>query len=155
MGLLASVQSSGLFRFGRGRAGPDLVLAAVIAWAFLTNASAGALWGFMGGLMLDGVSASPFPLNALAITSAGLVVGASRLRLYSEERLWVVMAGLLGAAVFYAISLVGLWFFDWRLELWPLLRLAVLPAMILDVLCVQLMVTGFGLMRRRLAPRML
>ena len=86
--VLAFVEGSGRLRFGQARVAPDLVLSVVIAWAFLTDSVHGAIWGFVGGLALDGIATTPFPLYTVALTAAGIAVGVGRLSLYADDRVW-------------------------------------------------------------------
>lgn len=151
LALLATIQGTGRLRLGSARVGPDLVLCAVAAWAFLTDSAQGAAWGFVGGLMLDTVSATPFPLHTIALTLVGIAVGSGRLSIYSDEGLWGLTAGALGCFVFYAVMWVGLSFQGWHPPLLLTLRRVVLPACVLDMLGVLVLLPLLRLVRRRLS----
>jgi rod shape-determining protein MreD len=148
---LAFLQGANLLRFGRSRLGPDLVLAAVVAWSFLNDSAAGALWGFTGGLILDGLSAAPFPLNTLALCLVGALVGAGHLSLYADQTIWATASGLLGALLFYAISLAGLHLAGMAGPFGSTLRTLVLPCLALDTLCVLLFLPLLRRLSRRLS----
>ncbi len=152
-GLLASVQGSGWLRFGRPGITPDLVLCAVIAWSFLSSSVAGAIWGFVGGAALDGLSAGPAGVNAIALVVVGAVVGAARLGLYSDDSLWVALAGLIGTALFYAVSLLILALNGWGTALVPTLTTLVLPTALLDVVCVLVLMPVLRLLHRAVVGR--
>jgi rod shape-determining protein MreD len=151
LALLTAVQGTGRLRFGSARVAPDLVLCAVIAWAFLTDSASGAIWGFFGGLMLDSISSAPFPLYAITLTLVGLVVGGGRLSIYSDEGLWPLAAAALGCFVFYAAVWVGLSFQGWHPPVLLTLRRVVLPACVLDSLGVMVVLPLLRLLRRRLS----
>jgi rod shape-determining protein MreD len=150
LGVLALADGAGILRFGRLRLGPDLVLAAVVAWAFLGDASAGATWGFLGGLMLDAMSAAPFATHTLPMTAIGAALGAGRLSLYADDQVWVAMAAVAAAAVYYA-SVIGLMLLQsWPVSLAATVRLLVLPSIAIDGLAVLLLLPLFRLLHRRL-----
>lgn len=152
---LATLQGTGRIRFGSARVGPDLVLCAVISWGFLTDSVHGAVWGFIGGLMLDSVSTVPFPLNTIALTLVGIVVGSAHLSAYADEFGWALAAAMVGAGVFYLVSWVGLSFQGWGPPVLATLRRVVLPAVVLDVLGVAVLLPLLRLIRRRLSgPKM-
>lgn len=150
LALLAFIEGSGLIRLGRSGIRPDLVLSAVITWSFLTNSTNGALWGFIGGLMLDGISAGPFPLHAVALTLVGGLIGTGRLSYYADEQAWAVIAGVAGIAVFYSVTLLILWLTGWGLPLLQALRVLVLPSLVVDAIGVLIMLPVLRAVNRRL-----
>lgn len=153
LGALAFLQGSGVLRLGEAGIGPDLVLCAVLSWAFLNGAAGGAVWGFVGGLLLDGLSAGPFGVGCLALTLLGTVTGMGRFGLYTDDTAWVTAVGALGSIGFYAIMLLA-----GRVEgvsvpfIAALLRV-VLPAVLLDTACVVVLVSVLRGKHRRLAGR--
>lgn len=155
LGALAMIEGTGAIRFGRAGVAPDLVLGAVIAWAFLNDSVHGAVWGFTGGLFLDGISTGPFPLFTVALTCVGLVVGIGRLSLYADERVWAMLAGFGGAVVFYLVIGSALWLSGWRAPLLDLGRLVLLPTIALDTLFVLLLLPFLKAISNRLVGRVM
>lgn len=80
--LLAILQSTILtdLHFYNGR--PDLVLLAVVGWALAGRSTEAMVWGLVGGLILDTLSATPQGISALA-----LILIAYLVSLY-ERRIW-------------------------------------------------------------------
>ncbi len=70
--LAQSTTLAGVSLFG---ARPDLVFLLVAVWAFLRGPIEGAVWAFIGGLLLDALSGGPFGGLALALLAAALLVG--------------------------------------------------------------------------------
>ncbi|MGI6207909.1 MAG: rod shape-determining protein MreD [Anaerolineae bacterium] len=153
LGALSLVQGTGLLRLGDVRVGPDLVLCAVLAWAFLNGSTAGAIWGFAGGLALDGLSAGPFGAACLTLTFLGIVAGIGRLGLYADDTAWVTAVGLIGSSIFYAAMLLAGEVGGVSLPLLPTLYRVVLPAVLLDTVCVVVLVSLLRKKSRRLAGR--
>jgi rod shape-determining protein MreD len=57
----------------RGR--PDLVLVVVLAWSMLRGSGEGAFVGFLGGVLLDSVSYTPFGINSALLGLLGYFTG--------------------------------------------------------------------------------
>jgi rod shape-determining protein MreD len=150
LGALALADGAGVLRFGPSRLGPDLVLVGVVAWAFLGDASAGATWGFLGGLMLDAISAAPFATHTVTMTMIGAVLGAGRLSLYADDQVWVAMAAVAAAAMYYVCMIGLMLLLSWPVSLAATGRLLVLPSMAIDGLAVLLLLPLFRRLRRRL-----
>jgi rod shape-determining protein MreD len=64
----------------RGR--PDLVLVVVLAWSMLRGAGEGAFVGFVGGVLLDSVTYTPFGVNAALFGLLGYVTGLPEVNAY-------------------------------------------------------------------------
>ena len=94
---------------------PDLVLIAVVAIAAVFGLERAIGWAFVGGVMLDLLSAGPYrPLGATAITLlliAGLAAGTSRLFPSGRVAITVALAFVLGVLyhllVLFFLSLRG------------------------------------------------
>jgi rod shape-determining protein MreD len=63
-----------------GRA--DLVLVVVIAWAILRGSVEGAIVGFLGGMLLDTVTYTPFGINTALFGLIGYAVGLPEVTVY-------------------------------------------------------------------------
>ncbi|MDR0411110.1 MAG: rod shape-determining protein MreD [Treponema sp.] len=71
----AILQSTLLMRLAMYRAGPDIVLVILIFSAYYNGPMTGQLTGFLSGVLLDFLSASPLGLNALIRTVIGAISG--------------------------------------------------------------------------------
>ena len=152
LAVLTFLEGGGLLRVGHAGIRPDLVLSAVIAWSFLTDSANGSLWGFVGGLMLDGISAGPFASHALALTLVGGLVGMGRLSLYADEQVWAAVSGVAGVAAFYLVKLLVLWLTGWPTPFIQTLRVIIVPSLALDTVCVLAMLPILRATSRRLFP---
>ena len=56
---------------------PDLVLVLVIGWVTLQGWQEGIIWGLIGGLSLDFISAAPFGIFSLAILLVTLLTASA------------------------------------------------------------------------------
>jgi rod shape-determining protein MreD len=56
---------------------PDLVLLVIVYVSFQNSSITGSTTGFIGGLFLDFLSASPIGLNAFTMTTTGFIFGKS------------------------------------------------------------------------------
>jgi rod shape-determining protein MreD len=64
----------------RGR--PDFVLVVVLAWSMLRGSGEGAFVGFLGGVLLDSVSYTPFGLNSALLGLLGYFTGLPEVNVY-------------------------------------------------------------------------
>jgi rod shape-determining protein MreD len=64
----------------RGR--PDLVIVVVLAWSMLRGSGEGAFAGFVGGVLLDSVSYTPFGVNAALLGLLGYFTGLPEVNVY-------------------------------------------------------------------------
>lgn len=85
LGTIAVLESTLLTRVEVAALRPDLMLLAVIAWSFLRGSRAGAIWGFVGGLMTDLLSGVPLGLNALLLCLTGYLSGLGEARVFRSN----------------------------------------------------------------------
>jgi rod shape-determining protein MreD len=88
-------------RFGNARISPDFLLVALMLFAMRSGAGAGALAGFLIGLIEDSLTPARFGAGALAHTLVGYFAAWSRAVFFTDNM--VVNA---------AFVAVGLWFRD-------------------------------------------
>ncbi len=113
---------------------PDVVLVAVVCWALVHGPTEGAVWGFLGGLALDMLSAAPFGMHTATMTIVGIAAGTAAALIPSE--LWLLPPG---ASVLCTILQQGIcaWFLrttGWPIEWGTVLTTVVLPAALLNLL---------------------
>ncbi len=73
--LVALAESAVLPHLQVGQTQPDLTLLVVGAWSLRRGVEEGALWAFGGGLLLDLLSAGPFPAATFGLLAVSLVLG--------------------------------------------------------------------------------
>jgi rod shape-determining protein MreD len=96
------VQSTVLAGLRLGGVRPDLLVLAVVSVAVATDATTGAGFGFVTGLVADLLFDLPVGLSALVYTAVGFAVGTARVYLTSPHPLvHLVLAG--------AASLASVW----------------------------------------------
>jgi len=87
---------------------PDLCLVATVAMAYEEGPQAGALFGFISGLVIDLFLASPLGLSALANACTGYGVGVFQGGLVRESRLVPFIlggiGGLVGGTIFVVVG---------------------------------------------------
>lgn len=100
---------------------PDLVLIAVAVWAFLRGPAEGAVWAFIGGLLLDLFSAGPFGSIALALLLVSFFTSRQWGRELGSTFLQLTLLMLIACFLYHVLMLLGLaWAghaVDWRYDL--------------------------------------
>src|SRR5437773_1393483 len=64
------------------RSRPDSVLVIVLAWAMLRGSGEGAFVGFLGGVLLDSVTYTPFGINSALLGLLGYFIGLPEVNVY-------------------------------------------------------------------------
>ncbi len=97
---------------------PNLVLALVVAWAWVHGPRWAFAWALLGGLLLDLSGGGPLGIHALGLLGAAYLVGF--LRSLSPARVWplTILAGALGGAVYGGVVVLGLHFFGGQALTW-------------------------------------
>lgn len=99
---------------------PNLVLALIVAWAWVHGPRWAFAWAVLGGLLLDLFGGGPLGVHALALLGAAYLVGF--LRSLSGARAWplTIPAGALGGAVYGCVVMLGLHLFRGEALTWQL-----------------------------------
>lgn len=116
LALVAIVEATVLPHLQVGNTQPDLVLLLVGGWSLRRGAEEGAVWGFVGGLMLDLLSSGPFPASTFALLAVSLILGTDpstglgrrSSQTLDTNPLALIFGGVLATVVFHAILLVAL-----------------------------------------------
>ncbi|MCS7179149.1 MAG: rod shape-determining protein MreD [Anaerolineae bacterium] len=103
--LAQSTALAGVSLFG---AHPDLVFLLVAVWAFLRGPIEGAIWAFIGGLLLDALSGGPFGGFALALLVAALLTGQQWGRELGSTAFQLMLLVLVGCFAFHITLLLAL-----------------------------------------------
>jgi rod shape-determining protein MreD len=82
---------------------PDFVLVAVMAWAMLHGSIEGAIVGFLGGLLLDSVSFTPFGVSSALLGLSGYVVGIPEVNVYRGNLPYFFGAAALGTLAYHTL----------------------------------------------------
>jgi len=88
---------------------PDLVLLAVVGWAFLRGPTEGVIWAFIGGLLLDLFSGGPFGCFTLSLLLVALFVGQRWGQELGSHVLQLVLLTLIAGFCYHLVLLVILW----------------------------------------------
>ena len=100
------VQSTVLAGVRLAGARPDLLVLVVVAVAMASEATTGAVFGFVTGLVADLLFDLPVGVSALVYTAAGFAVGTARVYVTSHQPL--VHLALAGAASLASVWCCGL-----------------------------------------------
>lgn len=126
---------------------PDVPLVVVLAWAMLRGSSEGATAGFLGGLLLDSVSYTPFGLHGALMGLAGYLTGLMETNFYRGNVGFFLGTAALATLVYHTAAYLGLQALGHTLPpVDQVVRLAV-PAAVLNAL---LLIPVFLLCRRLL-----
>ena len=86
----------------RGR--PDFVLVVVLAWSMLRGAGEGAFVGFLGGVLLDSVTYTPFGSNAALLGLLGYLTGLPEVNAYRGNVPYFLGTTMLATLVYHTLS---------------------------------------------------
>jgi rod shape-determining protein MreD len=111
------VQSTVLAELRLAGVRPDLLVLAVVAVAMASDATTGAVFGFVTGLVADLLFDLPVGVSALVYTVAGFAVGTVRVYVTSHRPL--VHLVLAGAASLASVWACGLLLRVFDLSSWP------------------------------------
>lgn len=110
----------------------DLVLLLVVAWGIIKGIEEGLLWGLIGGLALDAVTAAPFGLNTLLLGGIGLLSGLGVSAAVRTVAFGPALMAALATLVYYGVSMAVLAIFGREWRWFGTFRETVLPAAALN-----------------------
>ena len=85
----------------RGR--PDLVLVVVLAWSMLRGSGEGAFVGFLGGVLLDSVTYTPFGITAALLGLLGYLTGLPEVNVYRGNLPYFLGTAAVATLVFHTL----------------------------------------------------
>jgi rod shape-determining protein MreD len=85
----------------RGR--PDLVLVIVLAWSMLRGSVEGAVVGFLGGMLLDSVTYTPFGMNTALFGLIGYFSGLPEVNAYRGNLPYFLGITVLATLVYHTL----------------------------------------------------
>ncbi|MBU0492982.1 MAG: rod shape-determining protein MreD [Chloroflexi bacterium] len=113
---------------------PSLVLLLVVSWSIVRGGMDGAVWGFIGGLMIDLLSGGPLGASTLALTLVGLFTGMAEVNLSRHNQIFPTTITF-GASLVYDLICMAMWSLaGWRFAFADTFLAIVLPTAILNVL---------------------
>ena len=85
---------------------PDLVLLVVLAWSIVRGLTEGAIFGILGGLALDVLSAGPFGLFTVLLGAIGTLTAIGEANLFRGSLpLYVVTAAVITLIYYIGVAL--------------------------------------------------
>jgi rod shape-determining protein MreD len=120
----------------RGR--PDLVLVVVLAWAMLRGSIEGAVVGFLGGMLLDSVTYTPFGINTALFGLVGYCAGLPEVSVYRGNLPFFLGIAVLATLAYHTLCFLILQALGYSMP--PLIETyeAAVPAGVLNALLVPL-----------------
>jgi rod shape-determining protein MreD len=113
---------------------PDLVLLLTVTWGIIRGAQDGAIWGFIGGMFCDLLSASPFGLWTISLTLVGFLVGQSWVHALGPTLMRLTLMSAAGTLVGHTILLTVMILTGYPIEFWYGVQTVAGPAALLNVL---------------------
>ena len=127
--LLGLLQSSVFPYFEVVGIRPSLVLMAAITLATVSNDSRALYWGFLGGLLIDLLSAAPLGVNTLIFTLLVYIIGGQGRRFDRANVVLSILAGVAATVLYYPTVVLTLQLqgfeLDWGKQVWERLPRAV------------------------------
>lgn len=90
----------------RGR--PDFVLVVVLAWSMLRGSGEGAAVGFLGGLLLDSVTYTPFGINTALFGLIGYATGLPEVSAYRGALPYFLGVSVIATVVYHTLYFLSL-----------------------------------------------
>lgn len=127
--ILGLLQTSVFPSFAIAGIRPALVLMAAMTLATVSDDARALYWGFLGGLLIDLLSATPLGVNALLFTLLVYIVGGQGRRFDRANVVFPVMAGAAATVLYYPAVVLTLQLqgfdIDWGKQVWDRLPRAV------------------------------
>jgi rod shape-determining protein MreD len=86
----------------RGR--PDFVVVVVLAWSMLGGSGEGAFVGFLGGLLLDSVTYTPFGINSALLGLLGYFAGLPQVNVYRGNLPYFLGTAAVATLAYHTLS---------------------------------------------------
>lgn len=94
---------------------PDIPLVLVIAWSVLRGSHDGAVVGFIGGVLLDSVSYTPFGINGALLGIAGYCTGLPEANVYRGNFPFFLGTAVAVTLAYHALLVLALQAYGLRL----------------------------------------
>jgi len=132
---------------------PDLVLLFAVSSVLSQGVRQGVFVALVGGLMLDTLSGAPFGVGTLSLVVVSLAAGVGEINVFRAAKFlpYVTIAMttfLYNVILLFLLQMTG-HTVVWDASLWRV----VLPAMLVNLLCMPVVYGLFCWLRRRLVPQ--
>lgn len=129
-GILQSTFLSKITLFG---VHPNLMLTVVLSWSLLRGGREGLSWGFLGGLILDLLSITPFGTFTIALLVTAFFTTLSEVSSFQPTRALPAGMMLLASPLFHLTAMITMQLLGWQVG-WSRLLSLLLPAALIDAL---------------------
>jgi len=132
---------------------PDLVLLFTVSSVLLRGVREGVLVALVGGLVLDALSGAPFGLATISLVAVTLLAGVGEINVFRAAR-FLPYVTITAVTLVYSVVFLSLLQMRGHVVVWgaSLLRV-VLPAMLVNLLCMPIVYGLCAWLRKRYGPR--
>lgn len=152
LALLAILQSTMFADFGFYEGRPDLVLLAVVGWALTGEGRQAMVWGFIGGIFLDTLSALPLGTSSIALIFVAYLVSLYARRIWEVNLLMPLGVTLVASLLFHSVLLIALLFVGRQVQLEYAYIRVILPSTFINLLLTLPVSQGLAGLQRWLYP---
>lgn len=152
LALLAMLQSSMFADFGFYDGRPDLVLLAVAGWALAGEGQQAMVWGLIGGVFLDMLSALPMGTSSIALILVAYLVSLYARRIWEVNLLMPLGVTLIASLFFHSFMLIALLLLGRTVQLDYAYARVILPSTFINLLFTLPVSQALAGLQRRLYP---
>lgn len=138
------------FGFYDGR--PDLVLLAVAGWALAGEGQQAMVWGLIGGVFLDMLSALPMGTSSIALILVAYLVSLYARRIWEVNLLMPLGVTLIASLFFHSFMLIALLLLGRTVQLDYAYARVILPSTFINLLFTLPVSQALAGLQRRLYP---
>ena len=130
---------------------PDLMLVLVVAWSLLRGMEEGLLWAFVGGILLDLLSAGPFGAFTIGLLVAALIGGIVHRTVFTSGFFWPTATMIATTLLFHPIYVTVL--NAARVSVpWSAVSQVIVPVLVWNVVLLLVLLTPLAWLHRWTAP---
>ncbi len=130
---------------------PDLMLALVVAWSLLRGLEEGLLWAFVGGVLLDLLSAGPFGAFTIGLLVAALIGGIVHRTVFTSGFFWPTATMIATTLLFHPMYLAVVNVAGLKVP-WSAVSQVIVPVLVWNVVILLLLLAPLAWLHRRTAP---
>ncbi len=130
---------------------PDLMLVLVVAWSLLRGMEEGLLWAFVGGVLLDLLSAGPFGAFTIGLLIAALIGGIVYRTVFTSGFFWPTATMIATTLLFHPIYLAALNADGFAVP-WSAVSQTIVPVLVWNVVLLLLLLKPLAWLHRQTAP---
>jgi len=116
----------------------DLVLLTVISWSLIRGMREGMIWGFIGGSLIDLLSAAPFGVHTFAMILCGVISGLGGRNVFRQNLLLSLGITAVASVAYYVVSMLLLQVSGWSVSWLATFGSVVIPIALLNTLSIPL-----------------